>query len=291
MKCNISGAEQLTVGKIFEVLCQAEQTSEFAELDLNTLELRLEQADQFKLQILEAKKPTDDQLILSVTSYRTGQHQLPALQIVDQNKSYVLGDLQFTVASVMDPAEPRTEPYPTLGPLGISIPLIYWLVLAAVFLVIVTKIYFKLRKSKQKKKLLLELNLDSYAQSPSLQFYTSLRKARRLISLQQSQDQDSESLNKSYKEMLQTSSDAYLLYLSRTFHVPAVKWSHRQILNDLKENHKLEFKDLGQGIKKTLVEIHRALKNQKVVSEKEVEQLMTLLSKQVDIIENKRGRK
>ena len=153
MKCNIGESDFLDVGKLFEISCQSDSTSapEFVNFNPDHLELRLSEAENYKLKILKAEKFSDNEMKLTVTSYKAGEHNLKALQIVDGDKSYVLGDLKFTVKSTIDPKEPRKEPFPSIGPFAVQLPMWYWLTGAVVLILVIFQIYWSIRQRKQKK--------------------------------------------------------------------------------------------------------------------------------------------
>lgn len=281
MKCAVRGNGNLSVGQSFELKCEADSPAEFSNLKLDQLEIRLEKEDQYKLQILKSEQTSDSQIQFTVVSYKAGQHQLKALQIVDGEHSLVLGDLNFQVNSMINQNEPEQEPYPTVGAFSVHVPLWYWLVAFAVVASISSWIYFKVRERRQKAQLMKEMSLDSIAQNPVSQFFQSVRKMQRAYGFFSGQSVDSAVM----KDFLIELDQAYKTYLARSFWVPALQWSERKILADLKKNHKRSYDDLRPVLRKGLAELSRAQKNVDKVSSTDAQQLFELVRKQIDQIE------
>ena len=285
MQCNLSEAQSLTVGQLFEINCRAVAAApDFTELDPEKIELRLSEADQHKLKILKAEKFSATEMKLTVTSYKAGDHDLKAVQIIENGKSYVLGDLKYTVTSVINPQEPPAEPFPSQGPFTVSLPLWYWVVGAAVVLLVVFQIYWRIRQKAQKKKLLQEMQIDGFAADPLAQFFQTLRKQQRSYAFFSGGASSPEEIITFVSEL----EKAFKLYIGRVFKVPAYFWSSRKVLKDIRKNYRREYDLVGPVIRKALAELSRAQNAKGQMSAQDCMQLNDLIRKQVDEIQRAR---
>jgi len=73
------------VGRIFTVNC----VGPWPKINLDKLEIRLEETDKHKLKLVSFKQE-NDKAELQVTSYKTGEHHLKLVQLVDDEHSVVL---------------------------------------------------------------------------------------------------------------------------------------------------------------------------------------------------------
>lgn len=273
-----SSGKNLTVGQIFNLKCQGE----WPELKRETLEIRLEEADKHKLKLLGFEPVSKTEVHLKVTSYKTGNHELKAIQLVDPENSVVLGDLKFTVQSVMDPKEPVAEPYGPYGPLGISLPAWYFVTLAVILALLLGYFGYKWKNRREKRKLLAEMRIHETSQDPYFQFYQTVRKLQRSYSAFSGQTPEPQET----ENFLQSLNEAYKVFLARNFEVPALKWPERKILSDLKRNHKIFYSEFRLEVRKALAELARALKSKSTMSGADCQQLLNLLRAHVDQVQN-----
>lgn len=259
--------KELTVGRPFVLHCEGE----WPELNAEKLELRLDAADQRKLKILKFQKNSSSDAMLLVTSYQPGEHQLKAVQLVDADHSVVLGDLQFTVKSVINPQEPPKEPYGPMGPVEFGIPLWFWLSIGFFAAVVGALVWWKIARRARRKKWMLEMKLHERALSPM----ADLGKTLRLIL---------KDLSKG-KAHVQELRQAYFYYLARVFQIPTLKMKNGQILNDIKAAQRSLYDDQGAVIMKAMTELDRALATAGDVSEKDLEQLVHLVRRSAEAID------
>lgn len=272
---------ELTVGREFLLHCRAEASTEWPKLKPDQVELRLEQADQYKLKLLEFRADSSTDATIKVTSYKAGQHQIKKAQLVDPEHSVVLSDLDFTVNSVIDPKEPPAEPYGPFGPLSLSLPIWYSLSVILIILAVIFTVVWRWRRRQHRKKLLAAMRLEQYAQDPLAQFFQVVRRAQRKYGFFVETEAQSEEV----KEFVQELGDAYKIYLARHLLVPTLSWSERRILSDIKKNHPEFYSEFSPSLKKTLAEVERA-GNHAQLTAKDCQQLLDLLRKQVDQMES-----
>jgi hypothetical protein len=271
------GGAGLTVGQIFALNCEGP----WPQMKADAVELRLDKENQYKLKLLKVEFLSNTRARLLVTSYKTGEHQLKALQLVEGDRSVVLGDLSFTVNSVMNPQQPVKEPFGPMGPLGLRLPIWYVLGLIFVILMIALVILFRWRVRRQKRKLLNEMRLGEYAQDPLFQFYQTARKMQRGYAF----FSGGELTGEDAVSFVSALNQAFKIYLARLFQVPTLAWSERRILADLRKNHPEFYQEFRDELRQALAELSRAIKAGKTMNSKDCQQLFELLRKQVDRIQ------
>lgn len=278
MNCQVDIPKELTVGSEFHLICDGEWPADLAR---NKMELRLDEADAYKLKVLDFQMAAANKAVLLVTSYRPGEHSLKAVQIVDPTHSIVLGDLNFTVRSVLNPTEPETEPFGPMGPLVLSLPLWYYLVWTGFFAVLAFWIWVRVRRRLQRQKLLEEIRTHDSTLSPLHQFNQQLRSMRRNYSFltQPETVKPGET-----REAISQMEKAYRVFLGRLLQVPALQWSDSLILKDIKRYHRKVYDECFLEMKKIFSETDRALKTQTELSPKDAIQIFDIARKTTDKI-------
>jgi hypothetical protein len=270
-------SSELSVGSVFEWVCEGA----WGDLRPESASLRLDSGDQYKLKLLKFQFTSKDQGTLTVASYRPGNHQLKAVQLVDDKNSVVLGDLSFTVKSVLDPKDPRKEPFAPFGPFSLSLPIWYPLSLSLLLVLFLGYFIWRWQQRRLKAKLLGNMQAFEVGQDPYFQFYQSLRKLQRGYSYFSGGEPSAEE-NVGF---IQGVVEGYKIYLARNFQIPTLYWSPQKILWDLKRNHKLFAAEFEKEIRKALTEGERALQSPSVMTGKDGQQLFDLVRKQVDQME------
>lgn len=289
MKCQIEippkageTAVSLTVGREFLLHCSKEGPEEWPEIKTDQLQFRLDEGDQFKIKLLHFNFVSQTQADLLVTSYRPGQHQLKMVQVVAGDHSFVLGDLDFTVNSVINPQEPPAEPYGPVGPFSLSLPIWYSLGLVVVILTATLVAAWKWRLRSQKRRLLTAMRLHEFVQDPLYQFYQVTRQVQRSYGFFSGQ----ESVPSEVTLFVQQINEAFKIYLARQLQVPTLKWSERQIFSDIKKNHRDFYQLFKKDLRQNLAELSRALRHTDRLSAKDCQQLLDLLRRQIDLMDS-----
>ena len=281
--CKVEIPNELTVGTEFTLSCDGQWPS----LNPNKIELRLDPADTYKLRLLDFQYVTKDKLLLKVTSYQPGQHQLKAVQLVDDAQSVVLGDLSFTVASVLNPTEPEQEPFGPMGPISLRTPIWYWLAWVFVIVAVSAFIYLKIKRRVQRQKLLNELQTHDSSMLPLHQFNLVFRQLqRRFAFFTQSELPVTTEPGEAVSEL----SKAFRIFLGRLLQVPALQWSDRLILRDIKTHHRKVYPEIRDDLKKFLAELDRALKANSKLAAKDAIQLFEMARKVADKIHQNKAR-
>lgn len=277
-----NATEGLTVGEIFYYSCNGD----WPKISPKTVELRLDKENLYKLRLLNLEFKSSNEARLTVTSYEVGQHKLPAVQLVDGENSILLGDLQFTVKSVMDPQNPAKEPLGPLGPFHLMLAPIYWISVLIGVLLILSYVGNRIYQRRQKKKLLAKMEIDQYSQSPLNQFYATTRKLLRSTGIS-----DGEELSSEKKQQYILDLEKSLnLYVARKYLIPTDYWKPRRISGDLKRNYPDIYDVLRADLRKLFAEFSRAKKNSqqkdsKSLSNRDCLQLAEMSRKFVELSE------
>lgn len=268
---------ELTVGREFFLHCETEFSHQLESEKLNFV-LKPEENYQIKLLSFELRSPTSADL--KVTSYRAGEVKFKELMLSDGNQSVNLGEVQFAVRSVLPPQEApipgmeqgaqQPQPYPAMGPVGISVPVFYWIVLAAVILLFVGTVAYKLIRRLQRKNLLERLRSHDAALSPISQFHQNLRKLQRANTVFFGGASNQEHITEAVTE-----SEKYLkLFLTRQYQTPALEWGEKAVLRDLKAHHRDVFNEFHKELRALSEEYIKAKKDFSKVTESDAQQIV-----------------
>jgi hypothetical protein len=276
----------LTVGSVFELRCPS-SAEQWQGISPEHAELKLAEADKYKLKLLKLDFVSPNEARLTVTSYQPGTHQLVGVQVVDAQAAggttVTLAPLNFAVVSVLDPQKPETEPYGPLGPVKLSLPFWYWLIVAGVIFFFAGIVGYRFWRRQRKRKLLAKMQVLESAQTPYFQFHQSIRRLQREIGFATTAE------NPSLAKAMQELASAYQIYLARTFLIPTLYWTERQIRADLKKNYRSLYEEHRADFKKSLAELSRARAALKTtpasLANKDIEQILKLLRDHVDRVE------
>ena len=272
----------VTVGQIFELRCDGD----WSQLSSAPLVFKLGEADQHKIHLLSVQADGRGAL-LKVTSYVAGQHKLSPLSITAKGQEQNLKGVEFQVISVLDPKGPPPEPFGPRGPLGLSLPLWYYLIWIFVGLAVLTAVGIRIRRWRHKQKLIADLEGQSAAIDPFAQFNQSLRRLQRqfssLTDKQEVTVQDKENFIKELEK-------SYRTFIGRSFLIPTFAWKDRTILQELKTADKKVYIEEGEVIGRLFEEFLKGKEQIEKVKNQDLQQLLELARKNVDKIFVIRGK-
>ena len=276
--------EELTVGARFLVSCQGEIPVQWAEADANGRAASLnvvfsKPEESYTLAILKANKLEPQSAELEVTAYKAGEHKPDYFRVVQGEHGFEVTKPQWTVKSVLKPNE-QPKPFPPFGPWGLSIPLWFWIALAAAVLMVGFVIWRLIRRQQQKARMKAELAKHRTNMSPAHQFFRDARQLRRRIhGAKQVEDlkQITADLNREFR-----------LYVLREFQIPTLDWSDGAIVSDLKRRHRRVYLKAGDELRKTLRELGRLAKQGSVLLQ-DVEQMHRASLDAVEKLDAARG--
>ncbi|MGZ3769529.1 MAG: hypothetical protein ACXVCP_12415 [Bdellovibrio sp.] len=258
---------ELTVGREFLLVCEGDFPKNLVREKLSFV---LKPEDKYIIQFLgfEFRNPTTADI--KVTAYRAGQFQMQDLQLTDGSQTISLGPVQYAVQSVIQPpaqGQPpaKQEPYGPIGPASLAVPSLYWAIVAAVLGIFTLLLASKIYRIVQRKNMLERLKQHDSALSPLAQFHQSIRGLQRtnavFFGIKAEKMHIIECFEKTY-HMLK-------LYLTRAYKVPALEWSHRLILKDIKKHHPQVFAEFGLELEKILKEYSRGFEDKETLKEED----------------------
>lgn len=250
-------------------------------LNLEKTELRLDEKDKYVLKLFKVEKAENGDLRLLVTSYKVGDHKLQALQLVDDSHAFVMSDLEFQVASVQNPQEPRTEPYPPFGPLRFFPWPIVLVTLAMVILMITPFVVIAWRR-RLRRVYLREVDSQAF-QYPAFQdLHRSLRQLQRKYPFLGDSHHVVQEGDQGAVAGLKELREAFDIYLMRSYRLPVKKWGRKQILRTLEsELPNVEERHLN-ALELTLKEFEKAEKQSAKLAAKDVTQIMHMIRRLSD---------
>lgn len=266
----------LSVGEKFLLHCEGSVPT----LDPATLELRLDEADRYKLKLFDFKSTSPGSADLLVTSYVVGPHELKNVQLTDANHSLVLGDLRFEVASVQKADEPRKEPFPPAGPMSFF-PWAFALTILGLFLAVLAAFFLLFLRRRHRRKLLEEIDSRAFQYAPVPEFYREIRLLQREhLFLTDAKAVAPPEVN--LAEILVQMDRVFRLFLVRTYRIPAHRYVSSRFLKELSKSHGATPEKIEQ-IREALVELDRARESQAPkLRASDLEQLLRLMKSAVD---------
>ncbi|MBX3041456.1 MAG: hypothetical protein KF789_12180 [Bdellovibrionaceae bacterium] len=242
---------EMTVGREAFLSC-AGPWPELGQEESLAFELPKEQNHVLKM--LGAERLSGDTLKFKITSYQVGDWDLKNVIVTDGKTKVDVGALRFEVKSVLDPKEPRQEPYGLIGPLSISIPLSWWIVLGGFLLGLALVAALQVRKRLQRRRLVELLESHDSALSPISEFHRTLRMIRRDSPVFFGGEFEK-------ADPIQVVADvekAFRIFLLRRFHLPAFTWSDGALRKALKKENPHVTDRMALDVKKLLQEFASA---------------------------------
>jgi len=283
VNCQLDNAQTqkpITVGDVLSLSCAGDMP---AALEKSAQFIWADESSQYTLYVLDVAESTNQNFKLLVTSYRPGQYSNYKLKISDGKTTVETSEVQFAVQSVWPQGE-KPEPVPSYGPFYVSIPLWFWLSVAAAFLALGLLVFYFVHRKQQRQKLLNDLDKHMTMLPPHSQFSKDLRLITKNLS-------PSPITPDQYSEIAKSINEAFRLYLIRELRVPALQFTDRQILAEIKKRHRALYEDLKAEILRGLTELSSAMQNLSKLGYKDCEDLFFLVRATADKIHtNKRAK-
>jgi hypothetical protein len=274
---------ELTVGREFLLICEGEIPK---GLQQERISFVLTPEQKYNLKILGFELRSFSEADFKVTSYSAGAVRFDDLQVTDGTTTFSLGPVQWNVVSVLpkqQPGEEKTklEPFGPIGPANLSIPALYWAIFAAIVGLFVLVFFARIYRAVQRRNMIQRLKEHDSALSPLGQFHQSFRKLQRVNPVFFGGVTDHNQI----VDCLKTTNEMYRLFLTRRFQVPAMEWSDRLVLKDLKRYHPLVFSEFSIEMKKIFKEIERGFQDKDTLQEKDVLNIATQVRLLVEKLE------
>ncbi|WP_413560430.1 hypothetical protein [Bdellovibrio sp. HCB209] len=273
---NVQGLkdQELTVGREFLLVCDGEFPK---TLQQDKLQLVLSPEQKYSIHLLgfEFRSPT--QADLKVTSYVAGaQIKFDNLQLTDGTETLDLGQVQYQLVSVLPPPpppsgkpgeqQPKQEPYGPVGPLAIPVPMVYWAILAGVVGLVILFAATKIFRSVQRRRTIERLKEHDSALSPLQEFHQKFRRMQRVNTVFFGGSPKKEDIPLALDETRQM----LKLYITRRYKIPALEWSPRLIIKDLKKYHPKVYQETGVELEKLIKEFLHAVEDREKISGSDV---------------------
>ncbi len=265
--------EVLTVGEVFSFTCSG------AELSLKEpLRAEMPEGMEYGLVLLKKLELTSGKITYEATSYRAGTAKIPFVHVVDADGAgFVSQPLQLTLQSVL-PNPPPKAPFGPVSPMPMGWPV--WLFFTALVIVLVLMgwagVFFKKRIQRKS----LEKNIRKFL-SP-MGSYSQFSKDVRLLRsgvLFSERHEWSQAQVQGYISKLD---EYFRMFLLREFTVPAITWTTRQTLAEIKRKSKHTYPLFRDPLHKAFRELDRALGSPENLKSKDCDQLTTIVMKAVD---------
>lgn len=247
--------QELTVGREFYLSCEGEWPKDLQQDKLQFI-LKPEQKYSIKLLHFEFRSPSVADL--KVTAYHAGGIRLENLQLSDGQQTLDLGTVEYLVQTVLEqPAEggKPQEPFGPIGPAKLPVPALYWALMVGVLLVVIGVVSAKLFRVVQRRNMIRRLKRHDSAQSPIAEFYATQRRIQRSNPVFFGGEAELADVQSCVIDLQK----ALLIYLTRRYQVPALEWSPRLIIKNLKSYHRPVYEEFHGDLLKLLKEFYKAL--------------------------------
>lgn len=265
---------ELTVGREFMLVCDGEFPK---TLQQDKLQFVLPPEAKYSIHLMgfEFRSPT--QADIKVTSYTAGAPvKFENLQITDGTETLDLGQIQYQLVSVLPPPPPpsgkpgeqapKQEPFGPIGPMKIPVPMMYWAILAGVIGLFVLVLMTKIFRSVQRRKIIERLKEHDSALSPLAEFHQRFRRMQRENTVFFGGTPKSDDIPLA----LDDTRHMLKLYITRRYKIPALEWSPRLILKDLKKYHPKVYQETGVELEKLVKEFLHASEDRSKINGSDV---------------------
>ncbi|MDG0815828.1 hypothetical protein [Bdellovibrio svalbardensis] len=288
---NVEGLKdnELTVGREAFMTCEGEFPK-----NLNPQKLHFVETAEIKylIKLLKANFESETKAVFVVTSYKAGDIRWPDLQMTDDSQTFSLGAIDYHVETVIpkpDPKQPqvpgqeqKTEAYGPIGPADIGIPHLYWVILLAAIGLIISLIVFKVVRVIQRRNMIERLKEHDSALAPLTQFHTSMRKLQRMNPAFFGGSASQEDIHSGMDELRHM----LRLYITRKYQIPALEWSTRLIVKDIKKHHRKVYAECGNDLQALIKEYQHAFENKQAVIGSDIVNLAKRTRSLVELMES-----
>lgn len=273
-KCEFAELPQkVTVGDIFELRCHGDSIIPLQERA--QIQFIDEAKDQtYGLHILKVIHSDVDEARFAVTGYKPGDYK-ESFVISDSTSAFQVEEMAWSVSSVI-PKDQKPEPYGPFGPYGLSFPVWFWASLGLIVLLVLLAIVRKYRKHKTRQRIINELSTHQTALGPFHQFNKDVRQLDRKYTLRLQTEPQQDII---WNEYLKEIDYVFRMYLVRELLVPAVDWSSRETLKDIKAQHRDIYNDVGTALSKVLRELDRGKAREDNLYKIDCEQMIAMVRK------------
>ena len=274
-------ASPLNVGDIWNLRCQSDQVKTFSE---NAQIVFADEKDKLNLKILKVRD-----LEFDVVSYRAGEFKDQTFLISDGVTTARVAPISWKIESVLTP---DSQPFPPFSGERMSYPLWYWLAFLLSLVVVSLWVYSIFRRRKTRRQLITSV-LGAEFEGQSFREIIKIQNKQAYLQLSRDLRQIQKDLNafkpKEPQLIWNELEKSYRLFLVRELLTPAMSWSTKAILKDIRRHHPRVFKACQKGLHKTLTEFERGQGQSCTL--KDCEQVLMLVRESSDQIYAVRSKK
>ncbi len=224
--------EQITVGDHLLLTCAG---SEASGSSVKKLEFKLNETNKYTLKLFKKAPVGENSFNLDFTIYAPGDYKISDLILTDGVNDIVLSGATVKVGSVLQPSKDGKpqEAFGFILPIGMSIPIYYYLILTVFLLVAGLYAGYRIKRHHYYKKLKAKLKQYASPIDPDTQFYKAIRMAEKA------------------EYPLDQIEKAFSLYNLRAYRLPMFDLTNDRIIKYFKRNY--------PQYKKTRIQLHRLL--------------------------------
>jgi hypothetical protein len=260
--------QELTVGREFILVCEGAFPKDLA---VEKLHFIMDAKAKYAIQLRSMEFRSTTEADITVTSLIAGKITIPNLQLTDDTQTLDLGQVAFEVTSVLPPPDPQNqtkqEAFGPIGPAHLPVPPLYWALLGGVILLAAIIASMRIYRVVQRRKMMEELREHDAAISPLAQFHQGFRKIQRQNKVFFGV------ANVPQEDVLQCVDETYhmlKLYLTRKFQVPALEWSPRLVIKDIRRHHPRHYAQDADELGKLYKEYERAFQDKEHLKAQDV---------------------
>lgn len=259
---------ELTVGREFFLACEGDFPKDLAP---EKLAFVLKPEQKYQIQLLNFEFRSQTNADIKVTAYKAGRVQFQDLQLTDGTQTLSLGPVEYAVQTVLPPSEQgqqqaKQEPYGPIGPASLTVPMLYWVILAGLVGLVALLFAGKIYRFIQRRNMLERLKEHDSALSPLAQYHQNLRRLQRTNTVFFGGKAEPTHI----KECLDETYQMLKLYLTRRYQVPAMEWSPRLVLKDIKKYHHKVYQEHSSDLENLFKEYTRGIQDKENLKEEDV---------------------
>ena len=174
----LSDKEKITVGEHLNISCVGALSSGFSVAKAG---FKLSEPNKYTLKIFKVKPISENEFNIDFTAYVPAEYKLGDLILTDGASEINLSGVTVKVESVIKASSDGKPPVPygSLLPIGIPMPIYYYVLLAAAVLFLGLFVMFRVKRLSYYKKLREKLKQHNSPITPDTQFYKSIRLAEK----------------------------------------------------------------------------------------------------------------
>lgn len=276
----------INVGDIWTLNCAGNLSQPFAP---SAQIVFADEKDKLNLKILKVRRSDTLSHEFDVVSYKAGEFTDQKFMITDGQSVGRVTGLSWKIESVL---QQDSKPFPAIASEKMNYPLWLWLSIAAVFLVIGLVIWRVMKRRKQRQEL-IEAVLGVGHETKSFREIVKIQNNQAYAQLCRDLRNVQKSMNafkpKPANEIWLDLDKAFRYYLVRELLTPAFTWSSKQILADIKKNHRKVYNASQLLLRRTFSEFD--LGSGKALTIQDCEQVYVLVRDASDKIYEVRSKK